>query len=150
MNKETFIRLIKSLRDQRDYDFNYVNKLTDLYKADIDPYNTSILTDAIFDLFEGSFPGKVGCIKIFCFELDYGRFVKTDGCPIEELWLELEPYLKQPNIDTWYEQNLKETKRVFEEQLIATHPIMQNIVSTHPLIDDMEVTYEIISPLPKK
>lgn len=149
MKKETFINLIKSLRDQRDFDFNYVNKLTDLYKADIDPYDTSILTGAIFDLFEYSFPGKLSCIKIFCYELDYGRFIKTEGCPIEELWLELKPYLKVPSLDTWYEQNLEETKKIFESK-IPIQPLMGGIVSTHPLINDMEVTYQVVSPLKDK
>lgn len=149
MTKQLFISLIEALRDQSCYDNRVTDKLWSIYDADINPYDNSTLRDAIFLVLENYFPDKIGCIKIFCYELDYGKNIKTEGCAIEELWLELEPCLKLTSLDTWYEQNLEETKKIFESK-IPIQPLMGSALSTHPLIDDLDVAYEVVSPLPKK
>lgn len=90
LSKQLFISTIAQLRDQQDSDFEIANTLSGIY-GEVAVYNNSKLTTALFDLLGFHFPEQIADIKIFCFELDYGRNTITENDPIEDLWLTLQP-----------------------------------------------------------
>lgn len=89
ITKELFIKTIESLRDQLDDDAAKAYLLSQVLKCDTDPYDNSKLSEAIFSLLEIHFKDKIEDIKIFCFDLDFGRKIPSENCPIEELWQEV-------------------------------------------------------------
>jgi len=137
ITKERFIGLIKALRDQGDYDFNVATALGKAYGSDINPYDTSYLTEAILEILYDNFPNKKQDIDLFCYELDYGRNLEIDD-PISHLWAELKPVeVSQKIIDNI----LKHSKNI-----PSTHPLINDYPDTTN-INDIEVTYTVVSPL---
>ena len=133
ITREIFTELIMSLRDQKDYDFAISEKLGVVYGSDMNPYDTTRLTESILGYLSYCFPDKIGEIKNFCYEMDYGRHIETYGCPIKELWVSLEPYMRVlviPEMDKTHEE-VKASQ-------------------TTTSINDIEVTYAVVSPLPNR
>jgi len=90
-NQELFQKTIIALREQYDKDKETAKKLTEIYGADVNPNDNSLLTNLIFELLQKQFPTTDGfCdIQTFCFDQDFGRKLVAVRDPIDLLWKNL-------------------------------------------------------------
>lgn len=99
--KQEFIDTINTIKDQIEFDKEKAKSLSDILECDINPHDNSRLLNQFFKLLHKQFPpnGSYCPIHSFCFDLDFGKELEYDKCPIEDLWEEL-----VKNIPTEYEE----------------------------------------------
>lgn len=72
------------MQQQHDKDIERAKRLSELYGSDINPSDNSLLTKAIFTLFEDMYnPEQLAEITFFCHDQDFGR---KAGVTVGELW----------------------------------------------------------------
>ena len=149
ISKELFIKVIGSLRDQADRDYEIAEMLGNVHRSDINPYDNSCLVDSIFLILGEYFP--ISEIKDFCYELDYGRSLVSDDA-IGEFYNRLNPIVStHPLIDDF---------EGFDFRTFDLKPLNETGVGSFsgdttlrneeiPNYFDLEVTYMIVSPIKK-
>ena len=92
MNKQLFISVITALNMQYDKSAERASVLGDIYGADIDPVDTSLLEDSIFNLLKSVMKDDhINHVLYFCYDQNFGRKagVKNEIRTIDDLWVEL-------------------------------------------------------------
>jgi hypothetical protein len=92
ITKDTFIKIINTIRDQSDFDSKRALETGSVMGCDLDPYNNSRLVNLLFKLLHEKFLPQAGVCKIqqFCFDLDFGRQgLDQIKDPVANLWEEL-------------------------------------------------------------
>ena len=83
INKELFIETINIIQSQYEIDRKNSEKLSEVFKSFVDPYDNSLLTNQLLKIFNDIFnikPNEYGTdIEYFIWELDFGKKY-TEGC----------------------------------------------------------------------
>lgn len=135
IDKDTFKKVIESLRDQYDYDVANASILGDVlnYK-DAPTYDNSKLTDSIFSLLAINFPKDMQDIKVFCYDMDFGRIANIEGA-IDELWMELEGKAEK-RLHRYLMESFEEISNSFDQQVISQDESKEVVLPHIPLTDN--------------
>ncbi|WP_413512204.1 hypothetical protein [Myroides odoratus] len=86
MNKDLFVLVIESIKEQTTRDYEISNGLTQLYGTTVPVYDNSFLLKAIKDIMLFHFNGQkevLSEIDHYCFFCNFGRIEKEDDVLIE-------------------------------------------------------------------
>lgn len=85
MDKDLFISVIESIREQQAKDIIFANGLSDLLQVDVNPYNNSLLIKTLLDVLRFHFPPVEDFCEIdhYCFFQNFGRVETEDSVLIE-------------------------------------------------------------------